>query len=187
MLYCQVSQNGQIGSPQALPTTFENVSNFNALDADILPSYGFYPFSGSHPPNHNTDTQRVEQSYQLSGQYVIETWTIVDLTPEEQQAQVVSRLTEIGNRIQPYLDSQVSVKQYDSIVSATSWNLSNITTYKAEAEQATVYRDQVWQEFGNLVASVQSGNATAPTADEWFASLTPLWPAPLPPSNGTLS
>lgn len=187
MIYCQVSQNGQIGSPQALPTTFENVSNFHTLDADILPSYGFYPFISSGQPSYDAATQRVEQQLQLSGQSVIQAWTIVDLTPEEQQAQVVSRLTEIGNRIQPYLDSQVSVKQYDSIVSATSWNLSNITTYKAEAEQATAYRDQVWQEFGNLVASVQAGNATAPTADEWFASLTPLWPAPLPPSNGTLS
>ena len=187
MQYCQVSQSGQISAPQALPQTFENVSNFNALDADILPSYGFYPFVASNQPSYNAATQRLEQSYQLSGQSVIQVWTIVDLTAEEQQAQVVSRLTEIGNRIQPYLDSQVSVKQYDSIVSATSWNLSNITIYRTEAEQATAYRDLVWQEFGNLVAGVQAGTTPVPTVNDWFASLQPLWPAPLPPSNGSIS
>ena len=30
--------------------------------------------------------------------------------------------------------------------------------------------------FNDLVTGVQSGTIQAPTADEWFASLTPLWP-----------
>ena len=175
MQYCRVSQNGQIESPRALPSTFENVSNFDALDIEIFPSYGFYPFIPSAQPIYDELTQRVEQQLQLTGTSVIQSWTIINLSPEEQQAQVVARLTEIGQRIQSYLDSQVAVKQYDSIISAASWNLSNIEIYKGEAEQAIAYRDQIWQAFNDLVTGVQSGTIHAPTADEWFMSLMPLW------------
>lgn len=176
MQFCQVSENGHIGSPRALPTTHQNISNFDALGAEVFPSYGFYPFTPSAPPSYNAATQRIEQQLQLSENAVTQSWTIVSLSPEEQQAQVISRLTEIGQKIQPYLDSQVAVKQYDSIISAASWNNSNIELYKNEAEQAIAYRDLVWQEFNDLVANVRAGAIEAPTADEWFASLTPLWP-----------
>lgn len=183
MQYCQVSQSGQIGSPQALPQTFENVSNFHTLDPYILTSYGFYLYIASHPPSYSPETQRLDRQLQFSGSHVTEVWSVIDLSPEEQQAQIVNRLTEIGSRIQPFLDSQVSVKQYDSIVSATSWSLSNISVYRAEAEQATAYRDGIWQEFGNLVAGVQSGNTPVPLVDDWFAALPPLWP--VENGNGT--
>lgn len=185
MQYCYI-QNGGIGAPTQLPETFAGVSNFFALDADMLPSYGWYPFTPSPEPSYNPQTQKLVSELQISGETVVQNHSVVALTLDEQIAFVTSRLTEIGNRIQPYLDSQVAVKQYDSIVSATSWNLSNITIYKSEAEQATAYRDQVWQEFGNLVAGVQAGNTPLPTADAWFAGLTPLWPQPVPPTpNGT--
>ena len=176
MQYCQVSENGKIGSPRALPTTHQNISNFDALGDEVFPSYGFYPFIPSAPPSYNVATQRIEQQLQLSENAVTQSWTIISLSPEEQQAQVISRLTEIGQKIQPYLDSQVAVKQYESIISAASWNNSNIELYRNEAEQAIVYRDRVWQAFNDMVTGVQSGTIQAPTADEWFASLTPLWP-----------
>lgn len=190
MQYCQIIDNVP-QPPQYLPATWANVSNFYALDAEELPNYGFYPCHMSDKPEFDPSTQKLVEALTLGDAEVFQTWHIVALTPEEQVAFVTDRLTEIGNRIDPYLDQQVQAKQYNSIVSATSWALSNITVYKGEAEQAAAYRDSVWQEFGNLVAGVQAGTTALPTADAWFASLAPLWPQPVPPtpngtSNGTL-
>ena len=183
MQYCQV-QNGQISGPQWLPQSLTTISNFNTLDDATLASHGYYPYVQSPVPSHNTSTQRIEQSFLFNGTCVSDAWTVVDLSAEEQQAYVVSRLTEIGNGIGSFLDQQVSTKQYDSILSATSWTLSNITTYKSEGEEATAYRDLVWGQFYTMVQAVQSGTQQVPTISDFFASVPPLWP-PLDSGNGT--
>ena len=178
--FCHVS-NGIISRPQPLPSEWANVSNFNTNSIEFVASYNWYPFVPADKPAYTETTQKLVESMLFDGQQVNQVWTVVDLTPQEQAEFATARLTEIGNQVGPFLDQQVQVKQYDSILSATSWNLSNITVYKAKAEQATTYRDSVWEQFGNLVAGVQAGNTPLPTVDGWFATLPPLW------HNGTSS
>jgi hypothetical protein len=175
MQYCQVSPNG-ISSPQWLPQSFTTVSNFNALDDASLATYGYYPYTSSPIPSFNPATQRLSQSFAFDGTSVSDTWTVINLTAEEQQAYIIQRLTEIGNGIGSFLDQAVSVKQYDSILSATSWTLSNITTYKSEGDAAIAYRDSIWSLFYSMVQAVQAGTQALPTVGEFFASLPPLWP-----------
>jgi hypothetical protein len=176
MQYCQVNPNGQISGPQWLPQSFTTVSNFNALDDASLATYGYYPYTSSPIPSFNPATQRLSQSFAFDGTSVSDTWAVINLTAEEQQAYVIQRLTEIGNGIGSFLDQAVSVKQYDSILSATSWTLSNITTYKSEGDAAIAYRDSIWSLFYNMVQAVQAGTQAVPTVGEFFASLPPLWP-----------
>jgi hypothetical protein len=183
MQYCQVSPNGQISGPQWLPQSFTTVSNFNALDDASLATYGYYPYTPSPIPSFNPATQRLEQHFAVNGFTVTDIYIVADLTAEEQQAYVIQRLTEIGNGIGSFLDQAVSVKQYDSILSATSWTLSNITTYKSEADAAIAYRDSIWSLFYGMVQAVQAGTQAVPTVGEFFASLPPLWP--VSNANGT--
>lgn len=185
MQYCFI-QNNITGPPQDLPQNWGNVSNFYLLPASEVAKYGFYPFSPATPPTFNESTQKRVETLTFTGTAVNQTWQVVNLTQQEQIAFATARLQAIGQAITPFLDASVGRKQYDTIVSATSWNLSNITIYKAEGEEATAYRDQVWQDFGNLVAGVQAGTTPLPTVEGWFASLPPLWPPPPPdPGNGT--
>jgi len=183
MQYCQVNPNGQISGPQWLPQSFTTVSNFNALDDASLATYGYYPYTPSPIPSFNPATQRLSQSFAVNGYNVTDIYIVVDLTAEEQQAYVIQRLTEIGNGIGSFLDQAVSVKQYDSILSATSWTLSNITTYKSEGDAAIAYRDSIWSLFYSMVQAVQAGTQAVPTIGEFFASLPPLWP--INNGNGT--
>jgi hypothetical protein len=176
MQYCQVSPNGQISGPQWLPQSFTTVSNFNALDDASLATYGYYPYTPSPIPSFNPATQRLDQHFAVNGFTVTDIYIVVDLTAEEQQAYIIQRLTEIGNGIGSFLDQAVSVKQYDSILSATSWTLSNITTYKSEGDAAIAYRDSIWSLFYSMVQAVQAGTQALPTVGEFFASLPPLWP-----------
>lgn len=187
MQYCYV-QNNIPGPPQDLPVNWGNISNFYLLPASEVAKYGFYPFNPATPPTFNESTQKRVETLTFTGTEVNQTWQVVNLTQQERIDFATARLQAIGQAITPFLDASVGRKQYDTIVSATSWNLSNITIYKAEGQQATAYRDQVWQDFGNLVAGVQAGTTPLPTVESWLASLPPLWPAPPPPpdpGNGT--
>ena len=183
MQYCYI-QNNVIGNPQSLPQNWQNVSNFYLLPPVELAAKGWYPFNPATPPAYTETTQKLVESRAFTGSAVNQSWQVVNLTQQEQIAFATARLTEIGNQITPFLDGQVSAKQYDNIVSATSWNLSNITIYKTEGQQASAYRDEIWQRFNNLIAGVQAGTTPVPTSAAWFASLPPLWPAPAPPDPG---
>lgn len=187
MQYCYV-QNNIPGPPQELPQNWGNVSNFNLLPPAALAARGWYPFNPATPPTFTESTQKLVESRIFTGSAVNQTWQVVNLTQQERIDFATARLQAIGQAITPFLDASVNRKQYDTIVSATSWNLSNITIYKAEGIEATAYRDQVWQQFNNLVAGVQAGTTPLPTVEGWFASLPPLWPPPPPPpdpGNGT--
>jgi len=179
-MYCQVI-NGVPQPPQSLPVTFGNVSNFYLLQPTELARYGWYPFNPATPPTFTESTQKLVESLTFTGTQVNQSWQVVNLTQQEQIAFATARLQAIGQAISPYLDSQVANRQYDSIISATSWNLSNITIYKQEGAEATAFRDTCWGEFNNLVAGVQAGTTPLPTVNGFLASLPKLWN-----SNGTL-
>lgn len=181
-MYCQVI-NGVPQPPRSLPITFGNVSNFHLLPPSELARYGWYPIKPATPPTFTESTQKLVESRIFTGSAVNQTWQVVNLTTQEQIDFATARLQAIGQAITPFLDASVGRKQYDTIVSATSWNLSNITIYKAEGIEATTYRDQVWQDFGNLVAGVQAGTTPLPTVEGWLASLPVLWPPPPSPPN----
>lgn len=188
-MYCQVLNN-QPGRPQDLPVNWHNISNFNTLSAADLISHGWYLFVPAARPAHNPATHRIVESAAFTGNFVDQVWTVLQLTDAEILAYKSDRLLEIGRQISQFLDRAVQRKQYDTVISATSWNLSAIDQYKAEGAEAAAYRDQVWQLFSQLVAGVQAGTTPLPEIADWFASLPVLWP-PAPPApplgNGTFS
>jgi len=178
--YCQVI-NGTPQPPRDLPTTFGNVSNFYLLPQSELAKYGWFPFMATAKPIYNEQTHKLAETLSFTGVIVMQSWSIVQMTQAEQIAFATARLQAIGQAISPYLDSQVANRQYDSIISATSWNLSNITVYKQEGAEATAFRDTCWNQFNALVAGVQAGTMPLPTVDSWIATLPKLWNG-----NGTL-
>jgi hypothetical protein len=185
--YCLVI-NGSIGAPASLPRDYQGVSNFYTLPPTDLARYGWYPFNSATPPSFTESTQKLVESLTFTGTQVNQSWQVVNLTQDEQIAFATARLQAIGQAISPYLDSQVANRQYDSIISATSWNLSNITIYKQEGAEATAFRDTCWSQFNNLVAGVQAGTTPLPTVNGFLASLPKLWAPPAPPpdpGNGT--
>ena len=122
MQYCYV-QNNIPGPPQDLPVNWGNVSNFNLLPPSELAARGWYPFNPATTPTFNESTQKLVESRIFTGTAVNQTWQVVNLTQQEQIDFATARLQAIGQAITPFLDASVSRKQYDTIVSATSWNL----------------------------------------------------------------
>jgi len=180
-MYCQIIAN-VIQEPQNLPIVFGNVSNFHLLTNPELANYGWYPFMMTAPPIINPAVQKLTELRTFGGVVVLQSWSASTMTAAEALAYATATMTDIANAIGPFLDQAVAVKQYDSIISATTWLSSNLTTYKAEGGQATAYRDTVWQAFYTTVAAIQAGTQQVPTKAAFFAQFPPLWPPP--PSNG---
>ena len=178
-MHCQII-NGVIQEPQNLPISFANVSNFHCLPNIELAKYGWYPYMQTAPPIINPAAQKLTERRTFGGIVVLQSWSADTMTAAEALAYATATLTEIANSIGPFLDQAVAVKQYDSIISATTWLTSNLTTYKAEGGQATAYRDSVWQAFYTTIAAVQAGTQQVPTKAAFFAQFPPLWT----PSNG---
>ena len=179
-MYCQII-NGAIQEPRNLPASFANVSNFNCLPNSELATCGWYPFMQTAPPIINPAVQKLTERRTFSGLVVLQSWSATTMTAAEAIAYATATLNDIGLAVGPFLDQAVSVKQYDSIVSATTWLTSNLTTYKAEGAQAAAYRDSVWQAFYTTVAAVQAGTQQVPTKSAFFAGIPPLWAI----ANGT--
>ena len=178
-MHCQII-NSVIQEPQNLPIVFANVSNFHCLPNTELAKYGWYPYMQTAPPIINPAVQKLTERRMFNGVVVLQSWSADTMTAAEALAYATATLTDIANSIGPFLNQAVAAKQYDSIVSATTWLTSNLTIYKAEGAQAAAYRDAVWQSFYTIVAAVQAGTQQVPTKAAFFAQFPPLWP----PSNG---
>ena len=178
-MHCQII-NGVIQEPCNLPISFANVSNFNCLPNIELAKYGWYPYMQTAPPIINPAVQKLTERRTFGGIVVLQSWSADTMTAAEALAYATATMNDIGLSIGPFLDQAVAVKQYDSIVSATTWLTSNLTTYKAEGGQAASYRDSVWQAFYTTIAAVQAGTQQVPTKAAFFAQFSPLWT----PSNG---
>ena len=178
-MHCQIINN-IIQEPQNLPIVFENVSNFYLLSNTELAKYGWYPFMKTAPPIINPAVQKLTERRIFGGIVVLQSWSADTMTAAEALAYATATLTDIANSIGPFLNQAVAAKQYDSIISATTWLASNLTTYKTEGAQAAAYRDTVWQSFYTTGAAVQAGTQQVPTKAAFFAQFPPLWP----PSNG---
>ena len=89
-------------------------------------------------------------------------------------AQVLATLTAV---VQKHLDDFAKTRSYDSILSASSYATSVITTFAAEGKYCLSSRDTTWSQFAAIMAAVQAGTTVAPTAAVLITELPVLaWP-----------
>ena len=184
MQYCQVSPNGQISGPQWLPQSYVNVSNFNSLDTDILAQYGFYPYLPSVKPTINPAAQRLQQTLNLAGQRVTETWTVVTLTPDEQMGYLRSQKAILKQLLDQHMDAQVAPRDFDSISSAITWFDSPIPQWAADGVAAKSFRQRCYEVAYKIESDVLAGLRSVPTPAQFAAEMPVLW-APPSSANGT--
>ena len=176
MRYSQIV-DGLPTSPQALPVSFANISNFHTLPDETLATYGWYPYTLVAPPAYNTMTERLVQDYALSGAVVVTNWQIVPLTAEEQGERATQIIQSLGQAVKAHLDTVVQARDYDSIVSACTYATSAVPNYQADGQACVNWRDAVWPYVYQVLADVQAGNRAIPTVEELIAELPELiWP-----------
>lgn len=91
-------ENGIIASENRyLPMNWNNISNFNSLDADSLKQFGWYPYrfiEATIPSDYTIDGSY----YEITDDEVLEIQTTRPLTDEEQQTIIDSQWANIRSR-----------------------------------------------------------------------------------------
>ena len=91
-------ENGIIASENRyLPMNWNNISNFNSLDADSLKQFGWYPYrfiEATIPSDYTIDGSY----YEITDDEVLEIQTTRPLTDEEQQTIIDSHWANIRSR-----------------------------------------------------------------------------------------
>lgn len=67
MLYCKMTESGDLSGPQSLPYAHGNISGFDNLPEEMLNSHGWYRFVESSMPEFDQRTQFVEERMVLEG------------------------------------------------------------------------------------------------------------------------
>lgn len=101
--------------------------------------------------------------------------TVKPPPPPPTAAQIIATLTDA---VQRHLDTAARARNYDSILSLCSYAGSAHTKFGPEGRAGATWRDAVWAKCYSVLADVQAGLRTAPTADGLIAELPALvWPA----------
>ena len=188
MQYCQVI-NGTPQTPQNLPVTWLNVSNFNCLPAADLVRYGFYPFIPAVQPAFNPAIQKLVQELHFDGEQVNQLWTVANLTDAEKMDYLRGQRAMLKSFLDRYMDSQVAPKDYDNILTACTWINASNQEWASDAQTASAFREECFKRAYQIESDVLAGLRPVPTEAEFQAAMPVLWSPPLPPGtgNGTLS
>ena len=98
---------------------------------------------------------------------------VVPVVPPS-NASTKSRLTSV---IQSMLDEKAIERNYDSILSLCTYATSPTAKFSDEGQAGIVWRDEVWAKGYSILADVEAGTRSIPTADELLAELPDfVWP-----------
>lgn len=100
-----------------------------------------------------------------------QTWAQEPMT----EAEIVAAC---ARAVQQRLDDFAKTRNYDGILSASTYASSAVPQFAAEGQYCVGARDATWAKCYEVLAAVQAGTRTMPTLDELLAELPALaWPA----------
>ena len=95
--------------------------------------------------------------------------------PAPSPAQIIATLTAA---VQAHLDATARTRNYDGILSLCSYAASTHPKFGPEGLAGVAWRDAVWASCYSIMADVQAGTRSVPTADELLTELPSMeWPA----------
>jgi hypothetical protein len=158
---------------------FPNVSfSQQASDADMA-AFGIVTVQPAQMPAVNRLTEKVvEQTpVKVNGAWV-QQWSVVPLTPAEQQAAGAQVQQEIVAATQQRLDDFARTRNYDGILSACTYATSPTAKFAAEGQYCVGARDATWARLYGMLNEVQAGTRPAPTSFADVESELPVltWP-----------
>lgn len=103
----------------------------------------------------------------------------VEITDTEAKALVMPTdddelIAQYTIAIQQRLDNFARTRNYDSILSATTYATSSIPKFKAEGKCAVELRGATWAKCYEILEDVESGARTMPALDELLSELPAL-------------
>lgn len=97
-----------------------------------------------------------------------------DLLEADAQLQSVNKIKqEIVSKTQQRLDTWASTKNYDGILSASTYATSTIPQFKSDGQDAVNFRDLTWSTLYTILSQVEAETLPMPSG---FSDIEPLLP-----------
>ena len=130
-------------------------------------SFGDFTWYEPVAPTYDLRTQVAIEITPLNG---VQQWRI-DPAPVEQLVAVVTQA------VQQRLDDFARTRNYDGILSATTYATSGVQKFTAEGQYAVQARDATWATCYAIMAEVQQGQRPMPSVEQVLSELPALeWP-----------
>jgi len=114
---------------------------------------------------------------QSSGKRIVadaDGFPVLQSPPPPTPEQIIAQYTA---GVQQHLDIFARTRNYDNILSASSYATSKVSKFAAEGQYAVEARDATWAAAYELLAEVEAGTRPMPTLEEVIAALPELvWP-----------
>lgn len=124
-----------------------------------------------NPPAYDSLTSTLQVMTPIAANATEIPYTVVPRPAD----QIVANLTAV---VQKHLDDTARTRNYDGILSLCSYAASANPQFGPEGLAGVAWRDAVWAACYSILADVQAGQRTVPTADQLLAELpTMVWPA----------
>ena len=121
-----------------------------------------------------TQATRIIKNCQ-TGEETIETYEVPDPTPEELAAQAAAEqqriIQELTATVQSHLDATAKTRNYDGILSLTSYAGDPDPVLDAEGVAGKSFRSACWKKCYAIMDEVLAGQRAVPTAAEIVAEL----------------
>jgi hypothetical protein len=145
----------------------------------LLAQYDVFPVLPTPQPEIDPMAQRIEEATPvLSEGDWLQVWSVIDLTPEEIAQRLLELQQSIVTQTQQRLDDFATTRNYDGILSATSYVASTVEKFRLEAEYCVQARDETWSTLYQILAEVESGQRPIPSSYEDIEADLPVleWP-----------
>ena len=112
-----------------------------------------------------------------TGYFSVEEWQAAHPAPAPEPPTPEEQLAAFTAAIQGHLDSFAQTRNYDGILSATTYAASTVPKFQAEGQYAVKARDLTWAKGYEIMGAVLSGQRPLPALTEVLAELPSLaWP-----------
>ena len=126
-----------------------------------------------YSPDGNPEVWEVKPN----GYFTPEEWIAMHPAPPPPAPTAEELQRQFTDAIQFHLDSFARSRNYDNIMSATTYATSTVPKFKAEGQYAVEARDATWAKGYEILDAVLAGQRPMPTIEEVIAELPPLaWP-----------
>jgi hypothetical protein len=171
-------ENGQVVEYpiNSLFDKYPNISFTLPLEATQFPSGIIEVQAVQAPVVEYTQDVIEETPVEVNGVWK-QSWTIIPAPTEEIERRVQALKGILQRAVQSKLDDFARTRNYDNILSCTTYYNSAVSKFQQEAQYCIQMRDAYWSACYSILQQFESGQRSMPTVEQLLGELPVLqWP-----------
>jgi len=164
-------------STQFVETHTEGVWNKDLSEdqvSEVMAFYSAFVFTGIQPEFDELTEKLVEQGTEAIDGKMYTVWGKVPLSPEETTEAEMALQQRVTDGAQNRLDTFAKTRNYEGILSAASYSVSNNPRFTQDGLRAVELRDATWEALYVILDEIRAGTRPVPTGFESIVDDLPV-------------